>query len=345
MYSISNYEFRCADFFPMSIFDQITEVRVEQPDLILAEAESRERRPTLTLDGKLTILAADHLARGVTGLGDDPIGMGNRQQYLGRVLRVLTSPGFDGVMGTTDIIEDLLIVNHLVKEAGGPGFLDGKLLIGCMNRTGVAGSAWEMDDRLSSWTAESMAMMRLDGAKVMFRMCLEEPELPNRTLEYCVQAINECNELAIPMFLEPLAVEHKGGKYVNKRHYVDLIKVVSVAYGLGDSSRYLWLKIPYCEQFELVANSVTCPLLMLGGESTGDPTGILEQFTAGMKAGNNVRGVLAGRNVTFPGKDDPLAVALAVNAVVHDGANVEQAVDMLMSKRGNNLDVLTKYLG
>ena len=344
MYSINNYEFRCADFFPMSIFDQITEMRVEAPDLVLTAAESRERRPTLTLDGKLVILAADHLARMVTSLGDDPIAMGDRQQYLGRVLRVISSPGIDGVMGTTEILEDLLILNALVKEAGGPGLLDGKLLIGCMNRTGLAGAAWEMDDRLSSWTAESMVAMRLDGAKVMFRLCLEEPELSNRTLSYCVQAINDCNRLGLPVFLEPIMVKHEGNKYVFQRNYVDLIKTVCVAYGMGDSSRYLWLKIPYGQNYELVARAVTCPLLMLGGESTGDPTGILEQFAAGMKAGNNVRGALVGRNITFPGRDDPLAVALAVNAVVHEAADVGQAVDVLMTKRDDNFDVLTRYL-
>ena len=328
----------------MSIFDQITKVRAEQPDLVVAEAEARERRPTLTLDGKLTILAADHLARMVTNLGDNPVGMGDRQQYLGRVLRVMTTPGIDGVMGTTDILEDLLIINHLVKEAGGPGFLDGRLMIGCMNRSGLAGSAWEMDDRMSSWTAESLSMMRLDGAKVMFRLCLEEPELSNRTMEYCYQAINDCNELGIPTFLEPIPVKHVEGKYVFQRDYVSLIKTVSVAYGMGDSSRYLWLKIPYGDQYELVARAVTCPLLMLGGESTGDPTGIIQQFEAGMKAGNNIRGALVGRNITFPGQDDPLAVALAVNAVVHEGATVEQAVEVLMGRRDHNFDVLIKYL-
>jgi len=44
--------------------------------------------------------------------------MGNRHELLGRILRVATNPKFDGVIGTTDIIEDLLIVDQLLVEKG-----------------------------------------------------------------------------------------------------------------------------------------------------------------------------------------------------------------------------------
>jgi DhnA family fructose-bisphosphate aldolase class Ia len=343
-YSITGYKFDLPAFFPMSIFDQITEARVERPGVIMEEAEARQRRPYLTEDGKLTILAADHPARMVTNFGADATAMGDRQQYLGRILRVVTSPGVDGVMGTTDVLEDLLIVNHLVKEAGGAGFLDGKVMLGCINRTGLAGAAWEMDDRPSSFTPDSIARLRLDGCKLMVRICLEEPELSNRTLTYCADAITDCNELAIPIFLEPLPVEHKDGKYSVKRNPVDLIKVIGVAAALGDSSWNLWLKIPYCDDYSRVARATTLPCLMLGGESKGDPTGILDQFAAGMQAGNNIRGALVGRNVTFCGDDDPLAVAQAVSGIIHADHSPAQAVKNLLAARNKNRDALTRWL-
>jgi hypothetical protein len=113
-YSVKGYQFDYEKFFPRDIFDEITEVRVERPDVILEAARARKRRVSLTIDGKLTILAADHPARMVNSYGDEPVRMANRQEYLGRVLRVVASPGVDGVMGTTDIIEDLLIVDYLV---------------------------------------------------------------------------------------------------------------------------------------------------------------------------------------------------------------------------------------
>ena len=102
---------------------------------------------------------------------------------------------------------------------------------------------------------------------------------------------------------------------------------------LGDSSRYLWLKLPYCESYELVARATTLPILLLGGESAGDPSGFLREVAAGMAAGANVRGALVGRNVLYPGDDDPLAVAEAVGAIIHQGWTVDQAVRSKLDRR------------
>ena len=49
-----------------------------------------------------------------------PLKWGNRHAYLGRILRVLISSDFDGFMSTPDMIEELLIVDYLVQQGGGP---------------------------------------------------------------------------------------------------------------------------------------------------------------------------------------------------------------------------------
>lgn len=343
-YSVAGYEFKYEEFFPRSIFDQITEVRVTRPDLILQAAEERQRRETLTTNGKLTILAADHPARLVVNYGDEPVRMANRHEYLGRVARVVASPSVDGVMGTTDIIEDLLILHQLVKEKGGPGFLDNRVILGSMNRSGLAGSAWELDDRYTCFSAQSIKRLNLDGAKVMFRLALEDPN-SNLTLDATARAVNECTRLDLPIFIEALVVRQEGGKWKAAKNADDLVKVVGVATALGETSRLTWLKIPYCDEYERVARATTCPILMLGGESRGDPTPTLREFAAGMRAGATIRGALVGRNVTYPGPDDPLAVALAINAIVHQGLSADQAVELLMQRRGENMGALRAHLG
>jgi len=93
-----------------------------------------------------------------------------------------------------------------------------------------------------------------------------------------------------------------------------------------------------------VARATTLPILMLGGEAAGDPTGILEEFATGMRAGSNVRGALVGRNVLFPGDDDPLATAMAVQRIVHEGFDAGQAVGHLMESRGRNMDRLSRWV-
>ena len=160
----------------------------------------------------------------------------------------------------------------------------------------------------------------------------------------CANAINELVDLQIPVFLEPLAVKYEDGKYRTLKEVEALVKVVGVGAGLGGSTALTWLKIPYCAGYEKVARATTCPILMLGGESTGDPTGILAEFAAGMRAGATVRGALVGRNVSFPGSDDPRAVAVAVSEIVHTGVSAEEAVQVLMNTRGQGMDDITRYL-
>lgn len=342
--TIADYQFVPDKFFPESIFDKITDVRVTDPELVMKSAGRRKRRERLAVDGKLAILAADHPARRVTKSGSDPVLMGNRQGYLCRILRVITSPEFDGVMGTTDVIEDLLIVDQLFVEDGADSFLDGKVLVGCMNRGGLSGAEFEMDDRFASFTAESINRLRLDGAKMMFRVDIKDARSLD-TIEACSRAITDLNKYSIPVFLEAFSVERTPEGYKNQKSPEELIKTVSVATALGDSSRGIWLKIPYCEGFERVAKATSCPILMLGGESSGDPTGVLHEFYSGMRAGRNVRGALVGRNILYPGMDDPYAVADAVSGIVHRNFTVEQALGHIKTVRGRDMDKLTSVLG
>jgi len=321
--------FRAADFLPEDLLTRLTEIRVQDPEYAFRAAMSRGRRASLTIDGKLNILAADHPARRVTGVGDNPLGMADRYDYLGRIVRVLMGGGVDGVMATMDIIEDLLILNDLY---GRDSFLKGKLLIASLNRGGLAGSSWEMNDPMTGASAAACAAWKLDGAKILMRICDEEPD-SLKTMLGSAAAVNELNALRIPTFLEPLPVVKSEKGYKVIKNAGALAKIVGVASALGDSSRYLWLKLPYCDNYEIVARATTLPILLLGGESVGDPTAFLREVAAGMSAGANVRGALVGRNVLYPGDDDPLAVAEAVGGMVHQGWSVEQALDSKL--RGN----------
>jgi DhnA family fructose-bisphosphate aldolase class Ia len=343
-YTIESYVFELSSFFPMAVFDRITEARVRRPQLILQEAERRKRRTDLAPDGRLVLLAADHPGRMLTAAGENPIAMGDRHQYLGRVLRILMAPSVDGVIATTDIIEDLLIVNALLREAGGPVFLDSRVLVGSMNRSGLAGSAWETDDRMTCFSAESLYDLSLDGGKVVARVCLEEPEFTNRTLQYCAEAISDCNERGLPVFVEPVPVSKANGALRLKRTVVDLVKVIGVASALGDSSRGLWLEVPYCEGFDRVARSTTLPILIVAAGTSGDPTPALTQLGDAMRARRNVRGALMGRSVLFPGDDDPLSFALAATVVVREGREADDAIDRLMASRNQGFDALTRWL-
>ncbi len=338
-YSVQGYAFDLEYFFPMRIYEKITDVRVNSPEVIEQQARARKQRAKLTRDGKLTILAADHPGRGVTALGNDPFRMGNRHAYLGRILRVLTATDFDGFMSTPDMIEDLLIVDYLVQLGGGPSFLNDRLLVGCMQRGGVAGVVGELDDRFGSYTAESIKRFRLDGGKMMFRF-VPDDERTLWTIDYCARAITELNRYDLVPFVEPLRMDYRDGKWISKNTAEELIKLVGVIGALGDSSRNTWMKLPYCAGYDRVTLATTQPILMLGGASNENPTQTYYDFASGMATRSNVRGALVGRNVSFPGPEDPAAVANAIFAIVHAGASGDEAVEMTMTQRGKKMDFL-----
>ena len=66
---------------------------------------------------------------------------------------------------------------------------------------------------------------------------------------------------------------------------------------------------------------------------------MLEDLRRGMAAGSNVRGAMIGRNVLYPGADDPRAVAAAVAAIIHDGAGTDEALAAMEAERGKELQI------
>ena len=328
--------FNSREFLPDALIARVVDKRVTDPEFSLRVASSRVRRTSLTLDGKLNILAADHPARRVTKVGDDGIAMADRRDYLARIIRVMQAGDVDGLMATMDIVEDLLTIHGLVRESGGEGLVDGKLLIASFNRGGLAGTAWELDDPVTGPSAETCVEWRLDGAKILLRIG-DDDAGSLETVLASAEAITECNAEKIPMFLEPLPVVKTDKGWTVVKTAEALAKIAGVASALGDSSRYLWLKLPYCERYEVVARSTTLPILLLGGESAGSPAPFLTQLASALQAGPNVRGALVGRNVLYPGDEDPLAMASAAGGIIHHGWTVEQALESFGANRGKDL--------
>jgi hypothetical protein len=330
-------------FFPRTIMDAITDMRVNRPDLLEEAGARRRRRGRLALDGKLNILACDHPARGMTAILDQPLAMGDRRQYMGRVVRALLDPKLDGVMAHTDLVEDLLVLDFLLVDAGGRALLDDRVVAGCMNRGGIAGVAGEIHDRFTAFSAGSLARLRLDGGKMLLRI-VDDDERTLVTLGECAEAVTALARQGLVAFVEPLPMKGKPGAYSSDYTVETLVKWVGVCAGLGETSRNTWLKVPYVDPFEPITLATTLPILLLGGPAERDPLRTLEAFAAGMRSGRNVRGAMVGRNVLYPGGDDPLAMTAAVGAIIHDGADARAALERMDEARGRDLDAITRIL-
>ena len=57
-----------------------------------------------------------------------------------------------------------------------------------------------------------------------------------------------------------------------------------------------------------------------------------------------MRGALVGRNVSFPGREDPAAVAQAISDIVHRGISPDEAVEVTMAHRDHEKGFLVRYI-
>ncbi|MCC5907453.1 MAG: hypothetical protein JJU13_14675 [Balneolaceae bacterium] len=307
--------FNKENIIPHTLFQQITTVRVEQPNFALNSSQIRKRRQTFVPDGKLNIVAADHPARGSVSVGNEPFAMANRHDLLARLISTLKSPWVDGVLGSMDILEELLILHGLMNESD-DGFLDDKLLITSLNRGGLPGAAWELNDPITGTDARTCKEFGIDAAKMLLRVDLAEYD-SLKTIEYCAQGVREMNQYHLPIFLEPLPVKKTTNGYAVLKEPEPLIKLISVTSALGNSSRNIWLKIPYTEQFHTVAASTTLPIVILGGDRNSPLKDVLNNLELALASGHQVRGAMFGRNVLYPNQKDPRSVAESIGKLIH----------------------------
>lgn len=270
-------------------YAELIEARVREPKALQRALAGRARRSIPGVDGRLMLLAADHTARGMLGVGSDPLAIADRFTLLDRLVRGLAIDGVDGVMASADILEELAFL----------GVLEGRLAIGTMNRGGIIGAKWELDDRLTAYDTEHVASMGLDGGKTLLRIEDTDPGLP-RTLEMVARLTTELADLGIMSLIEPLPYlknEH-GGAHLDPSEE-RLIKVVAIASGLGSSSAFTWLKIPATANPGRVAAATSCPILLLGGDAGAQWEQVFARWEQAL-AVPNIRGLVPGRALLYP---------------------------------------------
>lgn len=282
-------------------YAEVSEIRARHPERILELSRARRRRPVLGSDGRLMVIAADHPARGANGVGGNAMAMADRTELLDRLQVALAVPGVDGLLGSADIIEDLTLL----------GALEDKVVFGSMNRGGLQGAAFELDDRFTGYDAQAIEDMNLDGGKFLTRIALDDAgTLP--TLTASADAISELAARRLIAMIEPFWSRNEGGKVVHDLSAEGVIKSVNVAQALGRTTAYTWLKIPVVDDMERVMESTTLPTLLLGGDPTTSPE---ETFATWRKALAlpSVRGLTVGRTLLYPPDGD---VATAVKTAV-----------------------------
>lgn len=283
----------------------LVHTRTHHPEAIAEAAARRVRRPLLDEDGRLMIIAADHPARGALGVGGDKLAMANRAELLERLCLALSRPGVDGVLATADILDDLLLL----------GVLDGKVVMGSMNRGGLQGARFELDDRFTGHRAEDIQRLGFDAGKLLLRIDYDDPGSLT-TLESTARAIDDMAARRLPVFVEPfISGRTPEGRVRNDLSAEAVTRSIAIASGLGGSSAYTWLKLPVTENpddMARVMETSTLPAVLLGGEVGEDQDGAYEKWRGALRL-PTVRGLVVGRSLLYPADGD---VAAAVDTAV-----------------------------
>ncbi|MFF2061593.1 deoxyribose-phosphate aldolase [Streptomyces sp. NPDC058200] len=283
---------------------ELVRLRAHRPEAIAEAAARRVRRPLLRSTGRLMIIAADHPARGALAVGDRRLAMANRLDLLKRLCLALSRPGVDGVLATADILDDLLLL----------GALEDRVVMGSMNRGGLAGAAFELDDRFTGLRPEDLARRGFDAGKLLLRIDYEDPGSLD-TLYSAARAIDAMAEYRLPVFVEPFICHRDEGRLRTDLSAEAVTRSIAIASGLAGTSAYTWLKVPVTQNpddMARVMETSTLPAVLLGGEIGGDQEGAYEKWRNALQL-PTVQGLVVGRSLLYPVDGD---VAGAVDTAV-----------------------------
>jgi DhnA family fructose-bisphosphate aldolase class Ia len=241
------------------------------------------------------ILAADHRARGV-------VTMERYGDYVDALAQAL--PACDGVLATAQPLTDLKAAGH---------FTPGQRTYLSINRTGLANSAFELDDRLVASVARA-ATDGWTGIKHMTRIDMSDP-MTSPALELLGQVLEQCTSAGLEALIEPLV--WRDGQVDRATDAIVFAAVVAHDMGAPLLKVPVPLAAPGVERQRAVARvvaSVGVPVLFLGGPiGTAGRSSVLEEVHDVMNGGGG--GMAIGRTVYQDA--DPAEMAGLIAAVIH----------------------------
>lgn len=273
--------------------EELFKIGADRTDLVEQAKKGRERPDTpLNGYGRMFVVAADHTARGATAAGAKGMALANRSELLKRLMTALRRPEVNGVLASADILEELLLL----------GALEGKVVFGTMNRGGLQGAAFELDDRFTAYSPQKLAASGFEGGKMLLRIAPDDPGTV-RTLHAAAAAVDGLAQHSLIAMVEPFLSERRNGKVANLLTADAMARAIGIATGLGSSAAHVWLKVPVVPDLPRALEATTLPTLILGGDVPNDQAAMLDAWAAAL-ALPTVFGLVAGRPILFPQDDD-----------------------------------------
>ncbi|NIV37554.1 MAG: aldolase [Anaerolineae bacterium] len=248
-------------------------------------------------NGKTLIVAMDH---------GSVFGTMDGLEKPGEVIQKVRSGGADAILTTYGVGK------QFVKEIGDMGLI---------LRVDGGHSALAPEWGPLQLVYQVQDALRL-GADAVGTMGMPGSQFQAQTLPYLSELIGQCAEWNMPVLAEMLP----GGFESPETLWTP--ENVADACRIGAELGADIIKTTYTgdvNSFARLVEQVYVPIVVLGGTKSDDPRYLLEMIHGAMQAG--ARGVACGRNIYQ--WQDPAKMVQAVAAIIHDGATVDAALDLL----------------
>ncbi|MGI8779894.1 MAG: class I fructose-bisphosphate aldolase [Solirubrobacteraceae bacterium] len=168
--------------------------------------------------------------------------------------------------------------------------------------------------------------VRLDAACVVVNLLVlpDEPELHGQCLRNVAELRAACDQVAMPLMVEPLAMRPGDGGYGVNGDADTIVGMVRQAAELGADIIKADPTDDIGDYHRVIQAAGGRPVLPRGGGRAPDRE-ILERTEALMAQG--AAGIVYGRNVIQ--HEHPAGMTRALMAVVHDGAGAHEALEMI----------------
>lgn len=223
--------------------------------------------------------------------------------------RSLERPG-ETVADLTPIADALFVTRGVLRSAI-PAESTPNVILRASGGPSIVGGTLE-NERLLLSAEEAI---RLDAAAIGISVFVGS-EYETQTLNNLAMAVNEYERYGIPV-MAVTAV----GKELEKRDARYLALASRIAAELGARV----VKTYYTEDFERITSTCPVPVVIAGGPKTDDALEVLTFVRDGIDKG--AVGVNLGRNIWQ--HYDPVGMAKALRAVIHDDAAPKDALDLV----------------
>ncbi|MDO5552812.1 MAG: 3-hydroxy-5-phosphonooxypentane-2,4-dione thiolase [Planctomycetia bacterium] len=164
--------------------------------------------------------------------------------------------------------------------------------------------------------------IRLNVSMLACMVAIGDPVHEGRTVANMSKTVDMGNRYGIPT----LGVTAVGKNLVRDARYLGLASRICAENGANVIKTY------FCEEkFEQVTNACPVPIVIAGGKKLEEKAALDMAWRA---IDQGASGVDMGRNIFQ--SDSPVGMILAVRAIVHDGASVEQAYEMYQTYKSEN---------